>query len=246
MRRFRRSNRRPNGNRRSFRRNTRNGGVLKRVKGGKLPARTNPQPAVITPWNSLTIQQIKTQADSTTYGVSYGVINSAIIAQALNGVATTVDVRVLDIHVTDLAGRAIALTPKELTDTSSSSNLDVITSMYDYPGRNSWASCKYFWPISQQVIGVSTTAASTGTVADVTPGVSDTATYTTKNIMVRINVLWRCTANETPSLTHLGVFQAHSELSNRIPRSLNEDAGASENANSQTVDMVNPCDEVTS
>jgi len=240
MRRFRRSNRRPNGNRRSFRRNTRNGGVLKRVKGGKLPARTNPQPAVITPWNSLTIQQIKTQADQTVYGVSYGVINSAIIAQALNGVATTIDVRVLDIHVTDLAGRAIALTPKELTEAGSSSNLDVITSMYDYPGRNSWASCKYSWPISQQVLSVSTTAASAGTVADVTPGVSDTAIYTTKNIMVRINVLWRCTANETPSLTHLGVFQAQAERSYRIARSL-EDVGASQEVNDNIVDMVYPC-----
>lgn len=201
------------------RQSTRKGLVTKRqMRGGKLKSRNNPSPTTYEPWNNLVLSQLIPLAS--------GAARSITLANILGFMRDQLGIPTLDpriklrsIQVFDLNGRAIELYLNSLvsgTQTSSQSdNVGPVATVVDYPGRNSWASCKLAWPAAEQNTSIILGTTYSYNVAEiVVDSLSDT-TLTGTSVLVKISLAWR-TATVRPDYSTLRRMKMANECTDNI------------------------------
>lgn len=175
------------------------------IQGGKTRAPNNPTAKVVQPWNSFIIQQTRTLADGAQLTYSTSNIATAIIDHlGLSGfTSTSLTFRLSRVTITDLASRSVEIRTFDVVDnTSASTELALVR---DYPGKNSWASVSYMWPLACRTNSLIATTARCFTIY---VGSSTTAEFTTRNILVEVYGTWVSSTPSEPGMS-----------TNSIPRS---------------------------
>lgn len=164
LRRNRPTKRRTN-NRRA--RNTRS--IRKYINGGMRNVGPNPRPITYDPWNSLTLQWSSnsdgtdTDKDFTVMDIDLAIRNQLDIPPPEYYPKVTnkpedvqkfrIIMKLISVSVHDISNEPVGVSIYDLSAQRTNSNQELstpFTSVWDYPGRNSWASVKAVYPAYMQ------------------------------------------------------------------------------------------------
>jgi hypothetical protein len=177
----------------------RNGGRRKYLKvrfyGGKVSARRNPTSKVSEPWNTLNLQYRHDLDDSSDAALHVEEVCKYIRSQNGLSETTKIDVRFMDVHVTDLCGRGIILVPCDREG-------QFYQEITDFPGRASWASAKFVWPASDQANSWSSETNPKSQIFHIVTGVTSISTFSKKSVLIQMTVLWKLTGVSAGPLVH--------------------------------------------
>lgn len=179
-RRMRRPRRRRGQNRRA--RNT-------RINGRIVRGRADPPCRSLVPWNPLTIQQTKVVEPNSEFTVTTGDIADWIATITGNKTTSGFYVKIRSITVRDMASRAISLAVFSLDDSATSSS-GILAQIEDYPGKNTFARCKYMFPFSSSTLPIMCITKGTTKVATAHTGIATDAQYTSKLVMITVSTVW--------------------------------------------------------